>query len=170
VAVIRAIGALGLVARGIGIRWPNDIEIAGRKLGGILPERVETGTGPRLLIGIGLNVLTRFDVAPPEVARMAASLSALQPQPLERSWRGRILAAILERFAWELERLAADSPELAAEWEELNLLRGEYVQVSLGERIVAGWVRAIDAQGALCLDVGREVQRLVAGQVLRAHA
>ncbi len=45
VAVIEAIGTLGLSAQGIGIRWPNDIEIGGRKLGGILPERVEMDEG-----------------------------------------------------------------------------------------------------------------------------
>ena len=41
-----------------GLRWPNDIEILKRKLGGILPERVETPEGTRLLVGIGLNVRT----------------------------------------------------------------------------------------------------------------
>src|SRR5438105_2434385 len=55
VVVIDAIVPLDL-AQPPGIRWPNDIEAGGRKLAGILPERVETPRGPRLLIGIGLNV------------------------------------------------------------------------------------------------------------------
>ena len=50
-----------------GVRWPNDIDLGGGKLGGILPERVEAAEGPRLLIGIGLNVQTQLGNAPPEV-------------------------------------------------------------------------------------------------------
>ena len=81
VAVIEAIETLGLPAQGIGIRWPNDIEVGGRKLGGILPERVEMDKGHRLLLGVGLNVLTRVDLAPPAVGRMAMSLRAGTPDP-----------------------------------------------------------------------------------------
>ena len=58
-----------------GIRWPNDVEVDGRKLGGILPERVMTPNGPRVLIGIGLNVLTRVGDAPAEVGKMAVALA-----------------------------------------------------------------------------------------------
>lgn len=170
VAVIGAIDALGLANPGIGIRWPNDVEVDGRKLGGILPERVETEAGPRLLIGIGLNVATRFDDAPPAVAAMATSLSALQPRPLDPAWLPRVLDAILNRFAVELGRLAADSPELAAAWESLDLLRGQDVRIRLGEQVLTGRVRAIDADGALCLDDGREMHRMFAGQVLRENA
>ncbi|MDE2506766.1 MAG: biotin--[acetyl-CoA-carboxylase] ligase, partial [Planctomycetota bacterium] len=50
-AVIDAARALGGPAQ-LAIRWPNDVEINGRKLAGILPERVETPRGPRLLIGV----------------------------------------------------------------------------------------------------------------------
>ncbi|MFO0889660.1 MAG: biotin--[acetyl-CoA-carboxylase] ligase [Isosphaeraceae bacterium] len=167
VAVIRAIDALGLVNPGIGIRWPNDVEVGGRKLGGILPERVETEHGHRLLVGIGLNVLTGFEHAPPDVARMATSLSALQPEPLDPTCRVRLLDEILSRLPGEIERLADDSADQAREWEGLNLLRGEHVRVSLGDRIVAGTVREIDPQGALCIDEGGAIQRLFGGQVLR---
>ena len=61
VAVIDAMGELGFGEAGIGIRWPNDLECAGRKLGGILPERLESSDGHRVLIGVGLNVRTNLD-------------------------------------------------------------------------------------------------------------
>ncbi len=65
----------------LGIRWPNDIEAGNRKLGGILPERVETAGGVRILIGVGLNVRTRLEDAPPEVRRMAATLAEWVDDP-----------------------------------------------------------------------------------------
>jgi biotin-(acetyl-CoA carboxylase) ligase len=67
-----------------------------------------------------------------------------------------------------LELLALDSAELTAEWDRLNLLRDQRVRIRLSERIVTGRVLAIDAEGALCLDEGGEIQRLYAGHVLRA--
>jgi len=167
VAVIEAISALGLTDPGIGIRWPNDIEVNGRKLGGILPERVETRLGHRLLIGIGLNVLTRIDQAPPDVQRMATSLSALQLQPLEPSFLSGFLAAILRQFERALYRMAADDPGLAEQWDRLNLLRDQVVRIALGPRVISGKVHEIDAQGALGVHDGQQLHHLFGGQVLR---
>ncbi len=167
VTVIEAIDTLGLNNPGIGIRWPNDIEVHGLKLGGILPERVETRRGHRLLIGIGLNVLTRIDQAPPDVQRMATSLHAFQPQTLQPSFLAGFLAAILMHFEHELSRMAADDPELAQGWDRLNLLCDRVVRIALGSRVITGKVFEIDAQGALGVHDGQQVHHLYGGQVLR---
>jgi BirA family biotin operon repressor/biotin-[acetyl-CoA-carboxylase] ligase len=167
VAVIEAISALKLNDPGIGIRWPNDIEVGGRKLGGILPERVELEHGHRLLIGIGLNVLTRTHLGPTAVQQIATSLSALQTQPLEPLFLPRFLSAILVQFERALYRLAEDDPELARQWDRLNLLRDQTIRVALGPRVIEGKVQAIDAQGALCVHDGQQLHRLFGGQVLR---
>ena len=98
VAVIEAISIVGLSSQGIGIRWPNDIETGGRKLGGILPERIDIDKSHYLLIGVGLNIVTRIDQSPAAVQRMATSLSALQSEPLEPLFLPRFLAAILMQF------------------------------------------------------------------------
>jgi BirA family transcriptional regulator, biotin operon repressor / biotin---[acetyl-CoA-carboxylase] ligase len=151
----------------LGIRWPNDVEARGRKLGGILPERVETARGPRLLVGVGLNVLTRLTDAPAEVRRMATSLAELAAEPLEREVLAQLFHSLLRHFEDVIVRLARDDPGLAERWDRLDTLRGRWVRVDLGARAVEGWGRGIDAQGALCLDVEGEVIRLFGGQVLR---
>ncbi len=168
-SVIKAINMLGWANPGIGIRWPNDLEIGDRKLGGILPELLETGGGHRLLIGVGLNVLTCLDQAPVEIKRMATSISALQASPLEVDSIPRLLDGILRQFDQEIQALAADSSGQAQEWDRLNLLRGQVVQVNLGARVITGWVDAIDAQGALLLrdQDTSQAHRLFGGQVLR---
>lgn len=64
----RRFGALGL-AVGVGLReglpplrspvvlkWPNDLRVAGRKLGGILCEARWVGEAPEVVVGFGLNV------------------------------------------------------------------------------------------------------------------
>jgi BirA family transcriptional regulator, biotin operon repressor / biotin---[acetyl-CoA-carboxylase] ligase len=167
VSLIETVSALGLVDPGLGVRWPNDVEVGGRKLGGILPERIATERGDRLLIGVGINVATRIDLAPPAVEAMATSLSAFQPEPLSSEAVPVFLTGFLKRFPVDLARLAADDPGLAAEWARLDLLRDRPIRVALGPRTLLGTARGIDHQGALMVDDGREIHRLFGGQILR---
>jgi BirA family biotin operon repressor/biotin-[acetyl-CoA-carboxylase] ligase len=150
-------------AAGFGIRWPNDVEAAGRKLAGILPERVETRFGVRLLVGIGLNVETRFEGAPSDVQRLATSLAALgvYTDPAQ------VLEAFIDLFAMILPRLARGDAALAARWEELDTLRGKTVHVDVGPRVIVGVARGIDPEGALLVATEQETLQLFGGRVLR---
>ncbi|WP_165230383.1 biotin--[acetyl-CoA-carboxylase] ligase [Aquisphaera insulae] len=170
-AVIHAIEDRGWAIPGLGIRWPNDVEASGGKLGGILPERIEVPGGSpshRLLVGIGLNVFTRLDRAPMDVGRMAASLATLGAGPLDGSSMPGLLAAILTHLGRELGRLKDDAPDQAREWDDRNLLRDQAVRIDLGPRTLTGRVTSIDPLGALCVDDGSEVHRLFGGRVLRS--
>ena len=54
------------------LKWPNDVEVDGRKLAGILVERVETPDGPAAVVGIGLNVaMTRDQLPVPHATSLA---------------------------------------------------------------------------------------------------
>jgi BirA family transcriptional regulator, biotin operon repressor / biotin---[acetyl-CoA-carboxylase] ligase len=167
VAVIDALRELELGRPLIGIRWPNDLEVDGLKLGGILPERLETAHGNRVLIGIGLNVRTNLADAPAEVRTMATSLADLQAGQLDADVSPRLLSAILRRFESILGQLVDGDPELAARWNGLDLLRDRWVSVDRGTNVVTGWGRGIDHDGAFCLDDGRQRIRLFGGRVLR---
>ena len=170
VAVIEALNELELGSPSLGIRWPNDLEAEGRKLGGILPESLETPHGRRILVGIGLNVHTNLAAAPAEVRPMATSLSALLAKPLDESISERLIRVLLGHFASILQRLALDEPALACQWGQLDLLREKWVRVDLGTHQVAGWGQGIDHNGALCLDDGQRLLRLFGGQVIRDHS
>src|SRR5262249_57576532 len=110
VAIIAAVSPLLSDPGSLGIRWPNDVEAGGRKLAGLLPERVESPPGPGLLIGIGLNVRTRLDDAPPAVRAMAVSLHELAPEPLEPPNEDAVLRALLDHLAGALDRLPPAHP------------------------------------------------------------
>jgi BirA family biotin operon repressor/biotin-[acetyl-CoA-carboxylase] ligase len=168
-AIVKAINSLGWAHPGIGIRWPNDVEAGGRKLGGILPERIETDLGHRVIVGVGLNVLTRLDQAPLEVQRMATSLAALQGSHTDQDCPARLLARILDQLDCEVRALAICSPEQAREWNTLSLLNNRVARISIGSQVIVGRVQAIDVHGALCLTEldGLQRHRLFGGQVLR---
>ncbi|MFI5457634.1 MAG: biotin--[acetyl-CoA-carboxylase] ligase [Isosphaerales bacterium] len=170
VAVIEALGELKLGRPSIGIRWPNDLEVDGLKLGGILPERLETAHGRRILIGIGLNVRTNLADAPAEVRTMATSLAALHAGQLDDQVSSRLMSAILRQFESVLGQLVEGDPELAARWNLLDLLRNRWVSIDVGTHVVAGWGRGIDLDGAFCLDDGRQRIRLFGGRVLRTKS
>lgn len=148
----------------LGIRWPNDVEARGRKLGGILPERIETPAGPRLLVGIGLNVATRLDRAPADVRPMAASLSEFVPAPIDPP---DVLSDNLSSLGSILPRLATDDPALALRWAALDTLLGVPVRIDQGARVLSGVGRGIDATGALLVGVEGGIIPVLGGQVLR---
>jgi BirA family biotin operon repressor/biotin-[acetyl-CoA-carboxylase] ligase len=167
VAIIEALNDLELGHPSLGIRWPNDLEANGRKLGGILPERLETKFGRRILVGIGLNVQTNLVAAPAEVRAMATSLKALQAKLIDDDISGRLIPAILSRFGAAVQRLAAGDPSLSSQWDRLDLLRDTWVCIDLGLNQVAGRGEGIDQQGALCLHDGRKPHRIFGGRVVR---
>ncbi|WP_435006331.1 biotin--[acetyl-CoA-carboxylase] ligase [Tundrisphaera lichenicola] len=150
-----------------GIRWPNDIEVGGRKLGGILPERVGSGESSRLLIGIGLNVTTRVDQAPVEIRAMAASLNdwgrtESPVDPIEA-----MLALILERLEPSLQDLVCGSSRLTESWERLDVLAGRRIRVQIGSEMVEGMASGIDPSGGLIVRREGTIEVLHAGRVLR---
>jgi BirA family transcriptional regulator, biotin operon repressor / biotin---[acetyl-CoA-carboxylase] ligase len=170
VAVIDALSELGFRDPDLGIRWPNDLECGGRKLGGILPEAVAIGDGHRLLIGVGLNVMTNFDEAPAEVRAMATSLAVLSSGTIDDGLPRRLLAAIFRHFESILGGLVIGDSQLRARWNELDLLRGRPVRVDVGTQVISGLGRGIDGDGALCVDDGRTTIRLFGGTVLRSSS
>lgn len=83
------------------IRWPNDLLLSGRKMGGILTElNAEVTRVRHAVIGVGLNV--HQPSFPPELASLATSLKA----ETGRDWsRQDLLIALLRHLNEETERL-----------------------------------------------------------------
>lgn len=146
-----------------GLKWPNDLELGGRKAGGILIEADWGETGPRFaLVGIGINV--NFDPAPhaPLIDRPATSLMI---ETGARQSREAVLAALLNEF-----ETAFESPDEAAvfrAWRERLTTLGRRVEIrGPSGPPLAGIAENVAADGALLLrrDDGT-VERIVAGEV-----
>lgn len=76
-----------------GIKWPNDLVCAGRKVSGILTELVPTQSGPAVVIGIGINV--HEQTFSPDAAQVAGYLDAWTDCPVSRS---ELAEALLEEL------------------------------------------------------------------------
>jgi BirA family biotin operon repressor/biotin-[acetyl-CoA-carboxylase] ligase len=83
------------------IRWPNDLLLSGRKMGGILTElNAEVTRIRHAVIGIGLNV--HQPSFPPELTSLATSLKIETGQDWSRH---DLLVALLHHLNQEVERL-----------------------------------------------------------------
>ncbi len=167
-AVLRTV-EIHIVAKPLGIRWPNDVEIGGRKLAGILVERLVAGSESRLVVGIGINVSTRFEHAPPEVASLATSLSRFEPELESPRAMNHILTRLLSRIGCELGRLSAGERWQVWDWNRADLLSGQPVVVQRGLERLEGIGRGIAEDGALLLETPAHPEpiRVYAGQILR---
>lgn len=160
VAVALALETLG--ARGIALKWPNDILLHGAKLGGILTELATDSSGAMsAVIGIGLN-LRRSDACVPDVP-IAALEDALRPVPDRSVLLGACagqLAAMLETFA------SAGFAAYRQAWQARNAHVGCMVRVS-GEMGAGreGLCVGVDDDGALLIETHGQAMRILSGDV-----
>jgi BirA family biotin operon repressor/biotin-[acetyl-CoA-carboxylase] ligase len=152
-AVGESLDALQVESR---IKWPNDIVLCDRKLGGILCEARSTeARGGWIAIGIGINVRGRL---PHELADRAICLEAVLPEPSRLD--------VLDRLVPRLMRLSdapsLTEPELRA-YRSRDWLRGRQVVAP-----VAGTVVGIAADGTLLVESSGEIKRIRGGTVVPA--
>lgn len=75
VSVVRSLREFNLAAT---VKWPNDIEAGGKKVGGILVENlVKSDRSIESVVGIGLNVNLAIEDLPDDIRRRAASMRSL---------------------------------------------------------------------------------------------
>lgn len=160
VACADALHAGGIA--GVRLKWPNDLQIDGRKLGGILIESAGMrGDAVELVIGIGLNVAMPADAAQ-SIDQPWTDLAAHGGDADRAQWAARLLDALLPA----LDRFAADGwPAFAAQWARYDALAGAAVRVvdATGER--HGIARGIAGDGALLVRIGDQDVRFHSGDV-----
>ena len=152
-ALARTLSEMGVEVH---LKWPNDLILRGRKLGGVLCEARRLGDSVDwIALGIGVNVFGR---PPAEVADRAASLEEALP--------GVSRLAVLERLMPKLHRMS-DAPFLdtseRALYEERHWLAGRGLREP-----ASGVARGIDRDGALLVETEDGIERIVGGTVVAA--
>ncbi|MCL1634702.1 bifunctional biotin--[acetyl-CoA-carboxylase] ligase/biotin operon repressor BirA [Luteimonas sp. SX5] len=157
VAAADALHALGY--REARLKWPNDLLIGARKLGGILVEGGGENAGPvRAVIGLGLNV--RMPAAGADnIDQPWIDLAAIDGDQIRAS-RNDLAAALLTQLLpafdlFDAEGLAPFLPRYAA----YDALAGNEVSVSIGDASHRGTALGIAQDGALRVGL-RDGERL----------
>ncbi|MGH8460732.1 MAG: bifunctional biotin--[acetyl-CoA-carboxylase] ligase/biotin operon repressor BirA [Stenotrophobium sp.] len=165
VCCVRALRASGL--DDVRIKWPNDLYVDGRKLGGILIEhRAEAGGPCRVVIGIGINVAMTRDQAKEVTQPWIGLHEACAARGLANISRNHLAAALLSGIVRGMHAFeGAGFDAFAAEWSTLDLTRDRAVTVLAQDRELHGIGRGVDAQGALVVEVLGQLHVLHSGEV-----
>lgn len=134
------------------IKWPNDLLLAGRKIGGILSEMRmdEHGNAEYILVGTGVNVNLMQTDFPPELSDTATSLLLALGKSCSVK---EVLHAVMEEWdalyePWQMLGARAILPV----WTALNCTLGSEVLVKDEERVIfQGRAVSIEDTGALAV-------------------
>lgn len=153
-----------LTGEPVRLKWPNDLRLHGRKLGGILLDMVVRGAESRFVAGLGVNVGDWTGEMPAELRRLA---TALHPHPGRWSSLAHLAGAILRRWDAEAPRFLAEGWDAYRdEWDAADDLAGRRIALVRGAETLTGLARGIDADGALILEgADGRTRRLHAGDV-----
>ncbi|MBC8423346.1 biotin--[acetyl-CoA-carboxylase] ligase [bacterium] len=131
------------------LKWPNDLRLRGRKLGGIILDMVVQGPHTRFVAGLGITVGEPPADMPADVREAAA---ALTPDPPHWSTLSHLAGAILTLWDNELPRfLDTGWAAYRAAYRAVDDLAGREIRLQSGRESLCGEPLGIDEGGALLL-------------------
>lgn len=152
VAVAEALHRRG--ATGVRLKWPNDLQIDGAKLGGLLVEVGET-----VVAGLGLNRHVPPDAPRDQPVADLASAGVTVD-------RNALAADCLAALDAAHRSVCADGfAPFAARWRGLDALAGRPVRAQGAQGLVEGIACGVEADGRLRIDTGAGVVAVHSGDV-----
>lgn len=147
----------------VAVKWPNDLWVAGAKLGGVLCEASWEGGRPGpVVIGVGLNLLQTREDFPVEVRFGATSLAIASGRaPARLDVADRVVRAALAAGRAEgplpMDRLRRRDPLLGRLLKVTDPMTGRFIAEGTGE--------GIGEDGTLRIRSGQSVRSIRSGTV-----
>ncbi|MEK7269499.1 MAG: biotin--[acetyl-CoA-carboxylase] ligase [Planctomycetota bacterium] len=131
------------------LRWPNDLVVRGRKIGGILAETCHAAGPGAFVVGLGINTHVRAEEFPKDLETPATSIAMETDRPCDRN---ALLAGVLRALEERLDGLShGDFRGVEAEWKALSGMIGTRVCLSIGRASVEGRVEDLSIRDGLIL-------------------
>ena len=145
------------------IKWPNDILIAGKKVGGVLVEIEKISKAETVfLIGVGINVNLSEEELPQQVRLPATSLSIEKKGPINRTMLARTLLQYIDK--WYLILRDSHFRYISECGKEFCVTVGEKVTIADGSKEYVGKVIDISHNGGLMLRLESGEIKIVRGE------
>lgn len=142
----------------VSLKWPNDVLVEGRKLAGILAERLADGS---VVVGVGINI----DQDEAELPDGGASLRTVGIS-VDRT---AVLIDVLAAVAGTYRQWHAGA-DVIQEYVDLSATLGRDVRADLGDRVIIGHAVRLGPSGELIVvDAGGVEHELSAGDVTLAR-
>jgi BirA family biotin operon repressor/biotin-[acetyl-CoA-carboxylase] ligase len=162
-AVLDALDELQIPPSRATLKWANDVMLDGKKLAGVLVEAAFAADRLEYaVLGIGLNVNTRFEDAPATVRAQAISLQQAMGRPFDlQSVLDLLLAALDKRYAQLSE---SPLPAYVARLETL----GQQVRLRGSDEDLIGIATQVEEDGTLVVSTSSGERRVAFGDLLSA--
>ena len=149
VAIIRVLNKIGV--SDAGVKWPNDIYWQNKKLAGILLEMRGEATGPSaVVIGIGLNLNQSIKMNKTDVTKAInqpwVDLETIIGEKIDRNY---FSALVITSLFDVLNAVPEKQKDLLKEWQSMDVLKGEEVDVHFPDKVIHGKALGINPDGAL---------------------
>ena len=156
VAVAQAIREMANID--VALKWPNDVLIGGKKVGGVLAESGWAGGKMKyVLLGVGVNLNNSIPDWLPDATSLSKELGDMVNVDA-------FLHRLLETLDLNLLRMESDPKLILSSWRESSLTLGKMICVTdrSGE-MVSGFAVDVDSDGSLIVDCEGEIKRVVSG-------
>ena len=147
------------------LKWPNDVQIGGKKICGILTEMRTSGASvDYIIVGIGINLNMRKNEFHEDFREISTSVREETHKDVSRVQFAADLYSSFERV-YETYRLEGFEPIREA-WLDYARVVGKNIRVNQPDEIRKGTVRGIDEYGALLIfDDEKNMKRILSGDV-----
>lgn len=161
VAIAETIRDLGVDAK---LKWPNDVLISGKKVGGILTESTWSKDELKYtIVGIGVNLNNKLT---PDLSE-ATTLSAELKKSIHIDW---FLEKLLEALSVQMDLLEKSSSKVIESWKKFSSTLGVHVIVEDGTgEIIRGVAVDIDPEGAVLIESNNGQKRVLTGSLSYAR-
>ncbi|RNF48529.1 biotin--[acetyl-CoA-carboxylase] ligase [Marinomonas hwangdonensis] len=161
VAVARVLKKVGIPNPGL--KWPNDVQVDGQKMCGILLEMVADQDVCHVIIGVGLNV--EMDSA--VMAHVDQPWTDLVSRLPNRPSRNHILAELSKELIEVCQRFEDGNgmKHFRHQWQAYDVLFNQAITVSTVSQQRQGIARGIDDKGALILEENGKLEALHGGEI-----
>lgn len=143
----------------VATKWPNDLLLSGRKVGGILLEAGQEF----VVVGVGLNVGGPAQDLQNQVSEPVASMEEECGHPVQRE---EVLVALLEKIDKMYQQFQVGEVDtIIAAYKECDCVVGRYVTVEVGTEKISGSAVDISPSGALIIQTDTGRRQITAGDI-----
>ncbi len=161
IALVNALGQAGV--KGVMIKWPNDLHMAGGKLGGLLVDISAEANGPcDVIIGFGLN-MGMPDTLRSMIDQPVADILDIEGMDSDRN---AMAACVINGLTGGCEDFAAHGfAYFSQQWEALDLARYRPVRLMIAGRSIVGIAHGVNERGMLRIRTNNRFEEFASGEV-----
>ena len=145
----------------VGLKWPNDLILDQKKLGGILVEMAPTKNDSIVVvIGLGTNLTLSFRDA--ELIDQPFAVAGDNIQIPRNQLISELALSVISAVKNCREKGFGD---YQSKWNRFNSHAGEFLRLQRGDQTITGIDKGIDSIGNLVLDINGEIRGFNSGEV-----